>query len=480
MSVLENLKPENVFYFFEEICAIPHGSKNTKLISDYVVSIAKRKGLKYYQDSSNNVIVYKDANLSSSTEPVILQGHLDMVNEKDEDSDFDFSCEGLRLYVEDGYIKAEGTTLGGDDGIAVAYMLALLDSDTIVHPPLECVFTVDEEIGMLGAKALDMSQLSGSKLLNIDSEEEGHMLVSCAGGATATLHFPILRRGAQGEKYRIVISGLVGGHSGIEIHKGRANADILLGKLLQKIFYADDSMRVITVRGGLKDNAIPVKAEAYIVSKKDEELKNAVSEFLAEQKEIYKLTDSELNISVDKVDVTSDVYPLDEANNLSFIMAYSSLPNGVIKMSSNIDGLVQTSLNLGIMDSFTDEITLSFSVRSSVNSEKDELLDELEAIVKSAGGSITVEGEYPAWEYKEESKLREIMTSKYKELFGNEMIVEAVHAGVECGLFVDAIDGLDAVSFGPNILDIHTPKERLEIASVERTWEYIKEVLSSL
>ena len=276
MSVLENLKPENVFYFFEEICAIPHGSRNTKLISDYVVSIAKRKGLKYYQDSSNNVIVYKDANLSSSTEPVILQGHLDMVNEKDEDSDFDFSCEGLRLYVEDGYIKAEGTTLGGDDGIAVAYMLALLDSDTIVHPPLECVFTVDEEIGMLGAKALDMSQLSGSKLLNIDSEEEGHMLVSCAGGATATLHFPILRRGAQGEKYRIVISGLVGGHSGIEIHKGRANADILLGKLLQKIFYADDSMRVITVRGGLKDNAIPVKSEAYIVSKKEEELKNAV------------------------------------------------------------------------------------------------------------------------------------------------------------------------------------------------------------
>lgn len=487
MGALESLQPSKVFTFFEEIAAIPHGSKNTKLISDYVVSVAKRHNLKYIQDDSNNVVVYLDACFTGTDvsdtndmDTVILQGHLDMVCEKTDDSDFDFSCEGLRLNVEDGFLKAEGTTLGGDDGIAVAYMLALMDSDDISHPPLELVFTVDEEIGMLGAQAFDMSNLSGKKLLNIDSEDEGHLLVSCAGGATATLHFPILRRGAQGDKYRIVVSGLKGGHSGVEIDKGRANADIVLGKLLQSIFFVDDTMRVITVRGGLKDNAIPVKAEAFIVSKNETEVKNEVSRFLEEYRESYKDADPDLSITIEKVNVNSDVYPLDEAANLSFVMAYGSLPNGVIKMSEDIEGLVQTSLNLGIMDTFNEEITLSFSVRSSVNKEKEALIDELAAIVQSAGGTMTVEGEYPAWEYKEESKLRDVMTAKYEEMFQEKMVVEAIHAGVECGLFVDSIEGLDAVSFGPNIYDIHTPKERLDIASTERTWNFILAVLKDL
>jgi len=487
MGALESLQPSKVFNFFEEIAAIPHGSKNTKLISDYVVSVAKRHNLKYIQDDSNNVVVYMDACFTGTDisdtndlDTVILQGHLDMVCEKTDDSDFDFSCEGLRLNVEDGFLKAEGTTLGGDDGIAVAYMLALMDSDDIPHPPLELVFTVDEEIGMLGAQAFDMSTLSGKKLLNIDSEDEGHLLVSCAGGATATLHFPILRRGAQGDKYRIVVSGLKGGHSGVEIDKGRANADIVLGKLLQSIFFVDDTMRVITVRGGLKDNAIPVKAEAFIVSKNETEVKNEVSRFLEEYRESYKDADPDLSITIEKVNVNSDVYPLDEAANLSFVMAYGSLPNGVIKMSEDIEGLVQTSLNLGIMDTFSEEITLSFSVRSSVNKEKEALIDELAAIVQSAGGTMTVEGEYPAWEYKEESKLRDVMTAKYEEMFQEKMVVEAIHAGVECGLFVDSIEGLDAVSFGPNIYDIHTPKERLDIASTERTWNFILAVLKDL
>ena len=487
MGALESLQPSKVFNFFEEIAAIPHGSKNTKLISDYVVSVAKRHNLKYVQDDSNNVVVYKEACFvgtdvsdANDMDTVSLQGHLDMVCEKTDDSDFDFSCEGLRLNVEDGFLKAEGTTLGGDDGIAVAYMLALMDSDDIPHPPLELVFTVDEEIGMLGAQAFDMSTLSGKKLLNIDSEDEGHLLVSCAGGATATLHFPILRRGAQGDKYRIVVSGLKGGHSGVEIDKGRANADIVLGKLLQSIFFVDDTMRVITVRGGLKDNAIPVKAEAFIVSKNETEVKNEVSRFLEEYRESYKDDDPDLSITIVKVNVNSDVYPLDEAANLSFVMAYGSLPNGVIKMSEDIEGLVQTSLNLGIMDTFSEEITLSFSVRSSVNKEKEALIDELAAIVQSAGGTMTVEGEYPAWEYKEESKLRDVMTAKYEEMFQEKMVVEAIHAGVECGLFVDSIEGLDAVSFGPNIYDIHTPKERLDIASTERTWNFILAVLKDL
>ena len=239
-------------------------------------------------------------------------------------------------------------------------------------------------------------------------------------------------------------------------------------------------MRVITVRGGLKDNAIPVKAEAFIVSKNETEVKNEVSRFLEEYRESYKDADPNLSITIEKVNVNSDVYPLDEAANLSFVMAYGSLPNGVIKMSEDIEGLVQTSLNLGIMDTFSEEITLSFSVRSSVNKEKEALIDELAAIVQSAGGTMTVEGEYPAWEYKEESKLRDVMTAKYEEMFQEKMVVEAIHAGVECGLFVDSIEGLDAVSFGPNIYDIHTPKERLDIASTERTWNFILAVLKDL
>ncbi|SEQ57808.1 dipeptidase D [Lachnospiraceae bacterium NE2001] len=497
MSVLDSLQPTKVFYFFEELCAIPHGSRNTKLISDYVVSIAKRKGLEYYQDDHNNVIVYKPACDGTGNKditgiidntPVILQGHLDMVCEKTDDSDFDFSCEGLRLYIEDGYIKAEGTTLGGDDGIAVAYMLALLDSDDIMHPPLECVFTVDEEIGMLGAVALDKSRMKGKKLLNIDSEDEGHLLVSCAGGATAELHFPVLRRGTQGERYRITISGLVGGHSGVEINKGRANADILMGLALRDILFADDSLRVVSVRGGLKDNAIATRCEAVVISKRGEELPGIIQDIEADILAEYGEADPDIKITFDPIDrenmaeldPSEKLYALDEVNNLSFIMAFSSMPYGVQAMSTSIEGLVQTSLNLGILNTYENEIVMSFSVRSSVETEKQELITTISDIARSAGGYAKVEGEYPAWEYKEESELRSVMTSTYEKMFGKQMVVEAIHAGVECGLFVDGIDGLDAVSFGPNILDIHTPKERLDIDSVIRTWDYILEVLQKL
>lgn len=494
MSVLDNFTPTDVMYFFEEICNIPHGSRNTKLISDYVVSIAKRNNLKYIQDESNNVIVYKNAvypegmeKSDSESAPVILQGHLDMVCEKDEDADIDLSYEPLRLMIENGMITADGTTLGGDDGIAVAYMLAILDSRDIPHPPLECVFTVDEEIGMLGAAALDMSVLKGRTLLNIDSEEEGELLVSCAGGATVTAHFPIIRRGAQGDRYKITISGLTGGHSGVEIDKGRANADKVIGSILSGLFYIDDTLRVIAVNGGLKDNAIPVKAEAFIITRKIDEVKEQFDHFVNIIKNEYEDTDPGLTLSLVPVSslpeneyAFNDIYPLDEALNLSFILAYESLPNGVIKLSEDIEGLVQTSLNLGIMKTFNDEIQLSFSVRSSVEKEKKELIENIDDIVRSAGGYIEVNGEYPAWQYKKDSKLQKIMTSTYEELFNKPMVVKAIHAGVECGLFAGALDGLDAVSFGPDILDIHTPKERLSIESVERTWEYIKVLLKKL
>lgn len=487
-NVLNSLEPQEVFYWFEQICNIPHGSGNTKKISDFLVNFAKDRNLKFIQDESNNVIIYKDAfdknsDINDEHKTVILQGHIDMVCEKVDDCDIDFINEGLNLKIEDGFIKADGTTLGGDDGIAVAYMLAILDSKDIQHPPLECVFTVDEEIGMLGAAAMDMSVLKGRKLLNIDSEEEGYLLVSCAGGATVQIRIPLLRRGAQGKKYIVTLSGLRGGHSGVEINKGRANADAVLGNVLKELSLADDSMKVVSVKGGLKDNAIPVKATAVVVSKNFDILEKTLNDMQEELREILKNTDPDILLSIKEADGSTDEekwYPLDELLNLRFLMLFGDMPFGVRKMSSDIPGLVQTSLNLGILDTTEDEILITYSVRSSRKDEKQELIEELVTIAESIGATIVVTGAYPAWEYKKDSELREIMTKTYEEMFHKPMVVQAIHAGVECGLFSDKLEGLDAVSFGPDILDIHTPKERLNIDSVKRTWEYIKTVLSEL
>lgn len=485
MNVLKGRYPEIVWEYFEEICNIPHGSGNTRLISDYIVSIARNNHLRYIQDEYNNVIVYMEACNNGIASPgddtVIIQGHMDMVCEKEDSCDIDFSYEPLRLEIIDGMLSAQGTTLGGDDGIAVAYMLALMSSPDIPHPRLELVFTVDEEIGMLGAAAMDMSSLAGTKLLNIDSEEEGELLVSCAGGATVTLHFPFIRRGAQGDMYHIVISGLLGGHSGVEIDKGRANADILLGRALKELLYLDDSVRLVSLNGGLKDNAIPVRSEAYIISKRLDDLGEEIDNLISDIKSEYLLNDPDISIEISRVDdYKHDIFPLDESNNLSFLMAYDSLPNGVQRMSEDIAGLVQTSLNLGIMYTEAEEIVMSFSVRSSVEAEKKDLIKELEMVVRSAGGYMDISGDYPGWEYQRDSRLRDIMVDTYRDMYGSEMLVKAVHAGLECGLFVNAIDNLDAVSFGPDILDIHTPKERLDIDSAARTWDYLKAVLRKL
>lgn len=475
-----DIEPRRVFYYFEKIASIPHGSTNTKAISDYVTEVAEELGLIYYQDDSNNVIVYKAGQGGGEdAASVIIQGHLDMVCEKEEGCDIDFEKDGLRLVLNGNLLSAEGTTLGGDDGIAVAYMLAILEDGEMAHPPLECVFTVDEEIGMLGATALDTSRLMGKTLLNIDSEEEGNLLVSCAGGATATLNLPILRRGAQGNRYRLTLFGFKGGHSGVEIDKGRANADIVLGSVLKDLLYEDDSLRIVGVKGGLKDNAIPVKSEAVIVTKRGEIISDKLPELLNDIKKMYGENDPEITYSFEETaeDEYAGLYPLDEMQSMNLIMLLGSAPNGVKKMSLDIEGLVQTSLNLGIMYTTETEVVMSFSVRSSVGAEKAELLEELDALIRSIGGSMSVEGSYPAWEYRKDSPIRDIMTETFSEMYGREMEVQAIHAGLECGIFSGAIPGLDAVSFGPDIYDIHTPSERMDVDSVLRVWEYVKRVL---
>ena len=484
MAVLSELEPKNVFAFFEEICGIPHGSGDTKRISDHLVAFAKERGLSYIQDEMNNVIIEKPGvNASEDAEPVILQGHIDMVCEKESGYDIDFSSEGLKLKLEDGIISAEGTTLGGDDGIAVAYMLALLDSKDITHPPLYCVFTVDEEIGMLGAAALDLSSVKSKLLINIDSEDEGVIMASCAGGATATCSLPIDRKNdSEGICCRLMVKGLTGGHSGVEIHKQRANSNQVLGRILYRIS-REASLDLISVEGGLKDNAIPRESVSFL-SVKDKKSFDQISVDIEEMKLIlkheYHKTDPGLELVFEKVDDPSSPNPMDKASEDRVIALLRGLPNGIYRMSEEIEGLVQTSLNMGILKTDEKAVNASFSVRSSVGSEKDELIERLEAVTEALGGSVSVAGDYPAWEYKKDSRLRELMVDTYKELYKESPVIEAVHAGVECGLFAGQIEGLDAVSIGPEMKDIHTPAESMDAESVKRTWEYILKCLEKL
>ena len=485
MNILADLEPASVFSYFEEICSIPHGSRDTKRISDYLAGFAAEHGLSCIQDEYNNIIIKKPGSTGRESEvPVIIQGHMDMVCEKEPDCDIDFSTDGLRLKIENGMITADGTTLGGDDGIAVAYALAILDSDTISHPPIEAVITVDEEIGMLGAAALDMSVLEGRRLLNIDSEDEGHLLVSCAGGVTASVNLPIESQNMDALYndpvfIKLSVTGLMGGHSGVEIDKGRANSNVLLGRALYEIS-GSTAFNLKSVSGGLKDNAIPRMSEAVLVTDRTsiDKIKDICEALTAELHAEYSLTDPEILISIEETP-SSEALPtaMTTESGRRVITAIYNMPSGIQNMSFSLPGLVETSLNMGILFTEADKVVMSYSVRSSVGSRKDELVNRLRCLAEALGGNVTTEGAYPAWEYLENSPLREAMISVYEDMYKKKPVIESIHAGVECGLFADGLPGLDAVSFGPDIHDIHTPKEALDIESVKRTWEYLLKVL---
>ncbi len=482
MAVLSGVEPKEVFKYFEEICAIPHGSGNTKGISDYCVSFAKKNGLRYIQDPTNNVIIFKNGTSGyEKSDPVMLQGHLDMVCEKAPDCDIDFEKDGLRLRLDDGIISADGTTLGGDDGIAVAMSLALLASKDIPHPPLEVIFTVDEETGMYGAADIDCTPLKGRTMLNLDSENEGVLLVSCAGGVTARCVLPISRQTVMGRILTLKISGLTGGHSGVEIDKGRANANQLMGRLLNELSKTVD-FGLISVDGGLKDNAIPRESTAkIIVGNESAETVNAVAEkyrviFSSE----YRVGDPKLNVTVEDVGGGIFAAAAEADSKKRMIAALVNLPGGIQRMSADIPGLVQTSLNMGVLQTHTDKMVMSFAVRSSVGTEKEELVSRLANLMEVLGGRVECDGAYPAWEYKPDSRLRGIMVEVFKEQYGHEPSVEAIHAGVECGLFSGKLPGLDCVSIGPDMKDIHTTAESMDVASVKRTWDYVLAVLARL
>ena len=475
---LAGLAPANVFGYFEKICSIPHGSRNTGLIADYLVEFAKEHEIRYIRDELNNVIFFQEGTCGlEDHDPVIVQGHSDMVCEKDADCPIDMATEGLDLAHDGRYVFARGTTLGGDDGIALAYALAILADKSIPHPPLEVVITVDEEIGMEGAAGIDLSMLKGRTLLNIDSEEEGIFTVSCAGGCRATLSLNVERRAVYGPCIRLIVDGLQGGHSGVEIHKNRANANKIMGEFMSRIQKLMP-LCLTSLSGGSKDNAIPRSCHSNMVAMGiNLERINDIAEQL--QKEVREQYDEpEATVQAFDVDALGG-NSLTTQDTAKVISLLCSCPNGVQVMSKDIPGLVQTSLNLGIAK-LGDRFNATFSLRSSVNSEKQELLEKLIKLAEMHDGTYSTMGDYPAWEYKKDSKLRDTMVKIYSEMFGKEPEVVAIHAGLECGLLSEKLPGLDCVSIGPEMHDIHTSREKLGIASTERTWNFLLEVLKNL
>lgn len=473
-------QPERLFHFFEDISAIPRGSSNEKAISDYLVAFAKERGLWYHQDALHNVIIKKPASAGAEDKPaVMLQGHLDMVCEKLAGVDHDFEKDGIDLIVKDGVLTANGTTLGGDNGAAVALMLAVLDDDALAHPALECVFTTQEETGLTGAAGLDKSLISARTMINLDSEEEGIATVSCAGGMRFTMTRPITRHTASGKLLTIDVSGLLGGHSGTDINKERQNGIILLARLINRVLH-ETGAQLASFAGGSKDNAIPREVCAVLVcSDADIEKAQSIAEAMAADfaAELVPF-EPDFKCTISAQDGAAEV--LSEADAKAFISAICLAPNGVRRRNLKQDGFVVTSLNLGVARMDDTTASLVFAPRSSVASLQNYTTDCLYLLAETFGFDCDIAGAYPGWSFAEESPIRDTFIASYRELFDADLKIEAIHAGLECGLFSDALPGLDAIAVGPTIRGCHTPDEYLPLDSFERFYSLLTDVLSRL
>lgn len=454
--------------FFEEISKIPHISEHTEKIADYLVDFAKERNLWYSRDAANNVIIRKPATKGYENRPtVIFQGHTDMVADKVKGCSLDMENEGLKIFRDGDFIRADGTTLGGDDGVAIAYALAVLDSNEIEHPEFEALFTSDEEIGLIGATALDVSMLNGKVMINIDSDIEGIFTVGCAGGMRMDLELPIKKCCECDGLYSLSVSGLLGGHSGTEIDKGRINAI----KVLAEILSSTEDVKIAEISGGNADNAIPRNAECVFSGKLCEKTVSDITEK-------YRVAEPGIKVAFEKANGKAHVFNIEDSKRI--IATVLEVPSGVAAMCEDIPGLPETSSNLGIIKTEVDSVTVSVSLRSSKNSEKDKLRLKIRAIAEKFSAIVSERGEYPAWEYKKESHLREVMKTVYSDMYGKEPEIITIHAGLECGIFSNKIDGLDCVSIGPDNFDIHTPEERLSISSFARVWDYLKAVLARI
>lgn len=479
MKVLQGLEPASVFGFFEEICNIPHISYHEKELSDFCVNFAKERGLYYEQDKLGNVIIIGEATPGyEDAEPVMVQGHLDMVGDKIPTCTIDMEKEPIKLVVDGDYLTADGTTLGGDDGIAVAYGLALLDAKDIPHPRLEVVLTVSEEVGLLGATDIDLSCCKAKRLINIDSEEEGVFTAGCAGGLRADCVIPSETEVKKGVVCEIKTQGFLGGHSGIEINKGRANGNTMMGRFL--MFLEDKvAFDIVSIVGGVKDNVIPKNVVAkLLVKKKDvDALQEALARFNQFIAVEFAVADPDITLVLE-VQEETECRVLSASSKEKAITVLNLMPNGVQTMSRDLPDLVETSLNMGVVKIDEEQISLCFSVRSSLESAKEFIARKLRQLTESLGGTATYRGEYPGWPYARDSKLRDLCVKVYKEQYGKEPKIEVIHAGLECGILSSKVEGLDCISIGPDMFDVHTPDEKISISSIARVWEFLKAVLA--
>lgn len=476
MAVFENIEPKKVFHFFEEISRIPRGTYNTKEISDYCVNFAKERGLFVIQDEWNNVIIKKPGTAGyEMSEPVILQGHLDMVCEKTADSGHDFMKDPIEIYVEDGWVKARDTTLGADNGIAVAMALTILDSKDIPHPPLEVIFTIDEEVGMTGALNIDLSQLKGTMLMNLDSEEEDVLIAGCAGGFRFVCSLPIEKTSANGVKMELEICGLRGGHSGVEIHQQRGNANKLAGRLLYHLT-RQIKITLIEINGGSKDNVITSANKSVIVAEDAKAVEETAAKLLAKWRDEFGKDEPDLDIKVHVLEEGSFEAMSDTSMKkvLQFIV---NCPNGVDEYSRHLAGMVGTSDNLGVITTEKERVDFIVLTRSGIASKIDEFKERFMCLAESLGGTYEFNSEYPAWTFNAESRIREIALDAFEHVYGKRPEVTEIHAGLECGLLSGKKPELDCISFGPNMMDVHSFNERLEIASAAKIWEALKEIL---
>lgn len=476
MSVLENIEPKEVFHFFEEISQIPRGSYNTKGISDYCVNFAKERKLEVYQDEWNNVIIKKTGTTGyENSEPVIIQGHLDMVCEKTEDSDHDFMTDPLELIIEDGYVTAKDTTLGADNGIAIAMALAVLDSDTLEHPPVEALFTADEEVSMDGAANIDMSRLKGNMLINLDSEEDDRLTAGCAGGFRFSCKIPVTKIQRTGKGLLVEICGLRGGHSGVEIDRQRGNANKLAGRLLyhlgvqQEVFLAE-------INGGVRENVITSVNRSTLVTREPEKAIRMIQDMKEDWKQEFGAEEPDLDIRVTELEEKEyDVFTEDSMKKVICFLV--NCPNGVDEYSRSLKGQVETSDNLGVVESLEDHVRFVVLVRSGIASKLEEFKDRLSCLADLVGADWNTDSGYPAWTFKEVSRIRPIAADAFEEVFGVRPMITTIHAGLECGLLSGKKPELDCISFGPNMRDVHSFNERLEIASAGKVWDALKIIL---
>lgn len=474
----ETLRPQSLWKYFHSVCGIPHCSKNEKALGDFVLAAAKARGCAAKRDAAGNVLVEIPATKGKEKSPVVvLQGHLDMVCEKNSATKHDFDRDPIRPFVDGDWVKAEGTTLGADNGIGVAASLAVMDDDTLTHGPLELLFTADEETGLNGANGLQPGFLKGRILLNLDSEDEGVFFIGCAGGADSDITLPIKRAsGVTGDSLKVTLSGLRGGHSGLDINTGRGNAVQLLARMLYGL---NVPFSLVHLEGGNKHNAIPREAFAHVVTKDPAGLKKALDAALDQIRFEYKAVEKDTALTIEPVKDYSR-NPMEDAGRNAFLSLLLGLPHGVLAMSQDIPELVETSNNLAIVRVTESKALIHTSTRSSIGSALEAGRAKIAAVAGLAGAEINHLSGYPGWAPNIQSPLLAVMKKVYKDLAGKEPEIKAVHAGLECGIIGEKYPGMDMISFGPDLRNPHSPDEKVSIPTVERFYNLLAATLKTL